>query len=114
MKTLGHVTIDPAGHVLKTGFLRFESPTGCSGLVRVKDSAVEILAITARQHGRGMFRNFIRQLKAEADQITIYEIWNPFLELVLHRYSFTPCTEVQSIEGHVEILTGMRWHKQQN
>lgn len=113
MKTLGQLSPDPVAVVLGTGFKRFESPTGAVGLVRVTGRAVDLLAIDTAQHGCGMFRRFVGQLKTEADQITFLVILNPDkIGRILTRYGFEAVDIMETHPDGVEWVKGMRWQKE--
>ncbi len=84
MTLLGKTTPDLAGQILKTGYDRFQSPTGIDGLCRVTGKRLDLLAVFAAQEGKGQFRNFIAKSKKEFETIRIYEIWNPTLKRVFN------------------------------
>jgi hypothetical protein len=107
MTVLGKLTVDPVGEALGTGYVRFVSPLGVDGLVKVRSPRLDILFIGTSHPGTGQFRRFIQQAKTEFDIICIWEIWSDQLKIVLPRYSFLPATDFQ--DG--EQLTGYRWNK---
>ena len=67
---------DPVGVILRTGYFRFESPLGVSGLAKVIGRELDILVVIAEQKGTGQFRRFIEDCKTRFDSISILEDWN--------------------------------------
>ena len=109
--TLGIVAPCPISKALGTGYSRFKSPTGISGLAKDNDGVLSILAVHAETDGCGQFRNFIAQAKIEYKTIKIYEVWNPMLEQILERYGFRAFSERVINQGITEPVTGFRWDK---
>lgn len=107
MNVLGHITPDPVGEALGTGYAKFVSPLGVDGLVKVRHPRLDLLVVATTRPGTGQFRAFIAQAKTEFDTICIWLIWHPLLKTVLPRYGFVPATDFQ--EG--SQLTGFRWDK---
>lgn len=103
---LGRTEPDPAGLILGTGYERFESPTGIDGLAKENGDRLDVLAVYAREHGQGAFREFIRLAKKEYRTVCVWLDDNPAIGPALQRYGFTPETEIQP-DG--EIVTGWRW-----
>lgn len=97
---------DPIGEILRTGFWRFTSHAGIDGLARETGNLLEILAVATDNPGNGQFRQFIADCKRHYRVVTIWKIWNPFLEAVLWRYEFNP---VSAREADGEIISGMTW-----
>lgn len=106
---LWHTEDDPVGKLLCTGYRRFESSCGISGLYKENGDRLDVLAVIAREHGRGQFREFIELAKTEYKTICVWHDDNPAVGPALSRYGFTPETEIDGITG--EIMTGWRWDK---
>ncbi len=77
------------------------------GLARIVDRHVIILAVCSDDPGKGAFRLLISNLKNEYDCISVIQIFNPDLEIVLRRYGFSMFAK--TLDG--ELVTGMRWTK---
>lgn len=75
-------------------WVKFSSPTGIDGLAFEVDGNLHILAVSAKEKGKGHFREFIRLCKREYPEIRIYEVWNPWLDKALERYGFIDLGEV--------------------
>lgn len=108
MAVLGITMPDFVSDILGTGFMRFESPTGISGLAKTDDTRLDILAVDATTPGFGQFREFIKQCKSEYESIYIWEVWSPIMHSALERYGFHQIKEFQ-IDADVE---GWRWTKE--
>lgn len=109
MNCLGKITADPNAALFdrEPEFVRFVSPLGVDGLVKVRLPRLDILAIGSSHPGSGQFRRFIVQAKTEFDTICVWEVWNPLLKAVLPRYGFVPATDF--FEG--SQVSGFRWDK---
>jgi hypothetical protein len=105
---LGRVEPDPAGVILRTGYMRFQSPKGIGGLAKWTDERLDLLAVVAFVNGRGMFRSFIAASKKHFNTICVWHDWNPIIGAALERYGFSPETEIQ---GDGEVIKGWRWDK---
>jgi hypothetical protein len=98
---------DPAGQILQTRFLRFESSFGISGLCRENSAGmIEILAIASNSPQRGQCRRFFRALKRNFKTICVWHVENPILAAALARYGFRP---EETVDEHGDRLTGFRW-----
>ena len=105
---MGPHRLDDVALILGTGYDRFGAPSGIDGLARVRGDHLELLAVFARQPGRGQLREFIRQAKGVFQVIHVWEIWNADLGATLLRYGFTPDEQVESCGEHVR---GLRWER---
>lgn len=101
-----NVEPDPVGQILGTGYFRFDSVAGISGLAKSNGVRLDILAVVAVREGHGQFRCFIKLCKAAYQTICVWHDDNPVVHEALERYGFTPEVELQS-DG--EMVTGMRW-----
>lgn len=105
---LGPTRPDLMGIILNTRYHRFESPSGISGLAKeIGNDRLDLLAVSASNPGHGQFRKFIEQAKRKYRTICVWYVDNVFLKAALARYSFTPETEADGIDG--VVLHGMRW-----
>lgn len=103
------VVPDPIGQMLGTRMNKFESACGVDGLMRENGHGqLELLAVAARNPGRGDFRNFITLLKYDYATICVWFIDNQFLGEALKRYGFKP--EV-IVDEHGDKMDGLRWDK---
>lgn len=102
---LGKLTPDPIGVLLKTGFQRFSAPCGVDGLCCVSVNRLEILAVHARQPGRGAFRELLGKAKRHFKVIVIFEVWNERLKEFLLREGF----QSETIQRDGEIVEAYRW-----
>lgn len=96
--------------MLGTGYSRFDSNFGMSGMVRIRGEAMDrldILAVHAQTPGAGAFRRFIAGSKTQFNTIAVWEVWNPWLPEVLLRYGFHPVRERDPITR--EKVRGYRW-----
>jgi hypothetical protein len=112
MSVLGIVTPDAVALMLGTGYERFVSPTGISGLARVSGKRLDILAVNAIRRGTGQFRSFIARAKQEYETVCVWEIANPLLDIVLPRYGFRRVLEIDERTG--EWIDGHRYDKEAN
>lgn len=101
-----NVTPDPVGVILETGYQRFDSATGISGLAKANGTRLDVLAVSTHSQGNGQFREFIKRCKERYRTICVWFDENPIVHGALERYGFTPETEIQP-DG--ESVTGMRW-----
>lgn len=108
-KLFGVVEPDPVGHVLRTGYVRFQRPDGVAGLIRVNGRRLDVLAIDVAFKGRGYFKKFVEEIKREFDTIGMWHILNYDVVPMLLNWDFKKIEEVESIEGHVEFLDGYIW-----
>jgi hypothetical protein len=80
---------DPIGVLLGTGFYRFDTPFGISGLARLRTGGtLDVLAVIAEAPGKGQFRKFIDAAKATFNTVSVWEDWNPIIGDSLSRYGF--------------------------
>lgn len=96
---------DPIGVSLGTGFMRFKSPFGITGLARVRNGQLDLLMLIAENPGRGHLRHFIERAKLEYSAIAVLDIWHGWLRKVLERYGFTPYLLIEDDEE----VKGMIW-----
>jgi hypothetical protein len=95
---------------LDTRFEPFTAPTfGIHGLARITGPKIEIIAVAADVPGVGCFRDWIKNLKTEFQEIYIWEVWNDFLPAVLARYGFEPICMLDTYTA--EVLEGFKWSK---
>lgn len=103
---------DAVATVLKTGYQRYESKQGISGLCRIKGFHLDLLFVSASKPGTGQFRRFIAACKTKYDSITVWEIWNKELPAILTRYGFKPTGEVpEDEEPDARMIEGYRWER---
>lgn len=76
------------------------------GLAKVANGEIEILAVLSKREKCGNFRSFIADLKQNYTSISIWEIWNPNLRVILKRYGFR---DAHRREKDGERITGMKW-----
>lgn len=96
---------DASGVWLGTGFMRFKSTAGISGLARLRDGRLDLLAIEAEKPHHGQLRQFILTAKTHYSAITVLDIWDDWLKKALARYGFTPWVLVEQDEQ----VPGMMW-----
>lgn len=102
---LGPTQPDTWGEILGTGFMRFRSSCGISGLAREIDGALHLLVVETINPGQGQFRSFITCAKVNYRAIYVWQVWNPWLPAVLERYGFSEASMI--LDG--ELLTGYVW-----
>lgn len=105
-------TPDPVGVILRTGYYRFDTAIGVSGLARLAHpdnfrTELDILAVIAEQKGCGQFRRFIEEAKKRFDIVSVWEDWNPVISQSLARYGFIPVSRTEKGETN----EGWRWTK---
>lgn len=89
-----------------TQFCSFNTST-IHGLARVDDRRIDLLAVVAVVSGRGDFRKFLDELRANYDTICFWEIWNQDLNAMLLRRGFTVVRE--PVDG--DLVQGLRWDR---
>lgn len=101
---------DPIAQILGTGFERFRTKFGVSGLAKESENGkrLEILAVNSDAQGCGYFRNFIDVCKQHYRTVCVWSIFNPIVSAALERYGFTPETEIL---GDGETVQGYRWDR---
>ncbi len=107
MSALGQLSPDPWGQILKSPFIRFLSPGGLDGLIKVSGTHLDILAVHTFTPGHGQFRTFINDCKREFETIRLLEVWNSRLARKLKKYGFEPFIATE--DG--EQLSGYRWQR---
>jgi hypothetical protein len=102
---------DKVGATLGTGCMRFVSNYGIDGLAINAEPRIDVLAVVSADPGKGHFREFVRALKRQYDQVRFFAIFNPVVGKALKRYNFTPCKET-AWDG--DVLEGMQWERRKN
>lgn len=74
---------------MDSGYHDFTSSAGISGLAKIEDKTLSLLAVVATEPRTGQFRKFIAQAKRKFRRIEIVEVWNADLRGILERYGFT-------------------------
>lgn len=87
---LGSIRPDPIGSYLGSPFVRFNSPLGIHGLMRVNGDRLELLAVNAWIPDTGQLRAFMRHAETLFDSILVMDVMNPFLPRVLMRWGYAP------------------------
>ena len=101
---------DPAGLMLGTGFMRFETKVGIDGLVLECGDRIDLLAVIATNDNGGNLKRFFTELKARYNVIRVLCIMNPAVEAALKRYgSFRTCRDI-GYDG--STVTGIEWKKE--
>lgn len=108
---LGVVEPDPIGVILETGYSRFVSPLGVSGLAKEEGDRVDILAVVSHEKGKGHFGNFLRHCQNTYATVCIWKDWNPILAPMLVKRGFRHTSETDKFG---EKLDGWRWDKTPN
>jgi hypothetical protein len=108
---LGVVEPDPIGQLLETGYSRFVSPLGVSGLAKEEGKRVDLLAVVSHEEGKGHFGNFLRHCQETYETVCVWEDWNPILAPMLAKRGFCRASETDKFG---ELLTGWRWDKTPN
>lgn len=87
---------DWLGKLMGTGFHRFTTDIGVSGLAKHDGETLDILAVHSTHEGRGCFRQFIANAKEYFGRIVVRHDWNPIVGPALARYGFTEFQDGES------------------
>lgn len=99
---------DPIAALLQTGFMEFTTREGVSGLCKVLDNQLHVLAIISSAQGQGQLRSFVARAKTVFDQIFFMSVWSGVLQEALIRYGFEPAIQIDT-DGSPE--DGLLWRK---
>lgn len=99
LPVVGRLFPDEFSIILGTGYSKFQCEYW-DGLAKVSGDRIDILVICTKPTGAGYFRKFIFQLKDAYGSIYFWSIENPVLKVILHRYGFSECHQLdQPIPG---------------
>jgi len=108
MSVLGETRRHWASDVLGTGYDEFKSPTGLTGLAKVRDGQLHVLAVYAPSPGHGQLRGFIELCKQEYDVIYVWDVSNEDLAVTLRRYGFKAI--IGNDPDNNDLLSGYVFH----
>lgn len=84
-----NITPSALSIVMDSGYHDFTSSVGISGLAKIEDKTLSLLAVVSTEPRTGQFRKFIAQAKRKFHRIEIIEVWNAELREILKRYGFS-------------------------